>query len=514
MRLTRVEISGLPPLGDREDDHRFSFDCDPRVNLFIGHNAAGKTTVLRAMNVFSSGFPIVGEDWGLRCSSSGFDGSSQTVLMSVSGDWPRNQGDGRYLPFGYAEPGGAVPDAVPVLYVPSVRTSLAGRNIFREREDHLFRHPEVAAVLRGLRVRSPGGIMNSVVIAALRRRLDEIMPSVVAETLGYSFDDYEGAYIREGEDGEVQVYDPAVSEVTPMDALFDTSTGVFHGQNVELAVEWLRDSLSGSRERDQVALAISLGYSCARSICPEVLAGESSHPHVVNRDEVSHPFVEDGGAIYLGMGVTTSDDTLGDSLYAGALSSGTQGTLLWLYALALRMASHYEWRPGWEKRPGILLIDEVENHLHPVWQRRLLPVLLERFPGLQVFATTHSPFVVAGLSAGQVHMLRRDDRGRVSVSTGDHDIMGWSMDEVLRTFMGVDEPTDQETVDRTERLRELRMKDLLTEEEAAEVASLRRRVNEDFLYRRSSLDAHRERYAERLRRFIESRQSDLSQDGR
>ena len=514
MRLTRVEISGLPPLGDREDDHRFSFDCDPRVNLFIGHNAAGKTTVLRSMNVFSSGFPIVGEDSRLRCHYSGSDGSSQRVLMSVSGDWPRNQRDEFYPSFGSSKAGGVVPDAVPVLYVPSVRTSLAGRNIFREREDHLFRHPEVAAVLQGLRVQSPRGILNSVVIAALRRRLDEIMPGVVAETLGYSYDGDEGAYLREGEDGEVLAYDPSVSGVTPLDALFDTSTGVFHGQNVELAVEWLRESVSDAGKREQVALAISLGYSCARSICPEVLAGESSHPYVIDRDQVSHPFVEDGRSIHLGMGITTSDDILGDSLYAGALSSGTQGTLLWVYALALRMASHHKWESGWEEMPGILLIDEVENHLHPVWQRRVLPVLLERFPGLQVFATTHSPFVVAGLSAGQVHMLRRDDRGRVSVSTGDHDIVGWSMDEVLRTLMGVDEPTDQETVDRTERLRELRMKDLLTGEEEAEMDSLRRRVNEDFLYRRSSLDGHRERYAERMRRFIESRQSDLSQDGR
>ena len=46
----------------------------------------------------------------------------------------------------------------------------------------------------------------------------------------------------------------------------------------------------------------------------------------------------------------------------------------------------------WQKQPAILLIDEIENHLHPTWQRRVIPALLDHFPGLQIFATTHSPF--------------------------------------------------------------------------------------------------------------------------
>ena len=69
-------------------------------------------------------------------------------------------------------------------------------------------------------------------------------------------------------------------------------------------------------------------------------------------------------------------------------------------------------RKRWHEKPAILLIDEIENHLHPRWQRRVIPALLEHFPGLQIFATTHSPFVVAGLKAGQVHVLKRDANGR------------------------------------------------------------------------------------------------------
>ena len=103
------------------------------------------------------------------------------------------------------------------------------------------------------------------------------------------------------------------------------------------------------------------------------------------------------------------------------------------------------------------------------------PALLEHFPGLQIFATTHSPFVVAGLKAGQVHLLKRDENGVVTTSTNTEDIIGWTADQILRTMMGVDDPTDQDTANRLNRLRQLRDKETLTPEEESELNDLRRR---------------------------------------
>ena len=145
-----------------------------------------------------------------------------------------------------------------------------------------------------------------------------------------------------------------------------------------------------------------------------------------------------------------------EPLDASLLSSGTQLTFLWIWWLALKMLHHYEFRDGWEKQSAILLIDEIENHLHPTWQRRVIPALLEHFPGLQIFATTHSPFVVAGLKAGQVHVLNRDADRVVRASTNTEDIVGWTADEILRVFMGVDDPTDEETATAARDLRKLR----------------------------------------------------------
>ena len=193
----------------------------------------------------------------------------------------------------------------------------------------------------------------------------------------------------------------------PLNRLFDTDAGVFHGRYVEQAITWLHGNWHLKRSQQiQAKKALSVGFSCAKSICSEVIYDNAPHNFV----EMSDSF-DEGVIVHHEMGIGTIDNPLGGPLYAGALSSGTQGTLLWIWALALKIASHYDWTPGWEAKSAVLLIDEIENHLHPTWQRRVIPALLEHFPGLQIFAATHSPFVVAGCKAGQVHLLQRGEDG-------------------------------------------------------------------------------------------------------
>jgi predicted ATP-binding protein involved in virulence len=49
------------------------------------------------------------------------------------------------------------------------------------------------------------------------------------------------------------------------------------------------------------------------------------------------------------------------------------------------------------KSPGIVMIDEIETHLHPKWQREIIPILREVFPNIQFFVATHSPQIVASV---------------------------------------------------------------------------------------------------------------------
>ncbi len=52
--------------------------------------------------------------------------------------------------------------------------------------------------------------------------------------------------------------------------------------------------------------------------------------------------------------------------------------------------------------PGIVLIDELDLHLHPRWQRRVVDNLRETFPNLQFIVTTHSPFIIQALRPGEL----------------------------------------------------------------------------------------------------------------
>ena len=163
------------------------------------------------------------------------------------------------------------------------------------------------------------------------------------------------------------------------------------------------------------------------------------------------------------------------------LSQGTQSIVQWLSHLIIGYAAYYDFPADLEDKPGVLIVDEIDAHLHPSWQRRIIPALTEHFPSLQIFCSTHSPLMLAGLKAGQVQLLQRDEDNRVTVSRNEEDIVGWSADEILRGPLGVRDPTDQGTVDQLERLRELRRKRHLSSEESEELESLRKVVSEDLL---------------------------------
>ncbi|MFT3769237.1 MAG: AAA family ATPase [Minicystis sp.] len=62
--------------------------------------------------------------------------------------------------------------------------------------------------------------------------------------------------------------------------------------------------------------------------------------------------------------------------------------------------------------PGLLLLDEAENHLHPRWQKRFLRDVLSIFPNLQIIATTHSPFVVGSVPGAKVFVCQYDPEAR------------------------------------------------------------------------------------------------------
>ena len=470
MHLTRMSIEWVPPFTEQI---RLKFD--ERVNVFIGPNASGKSTVLQVIDerfngrVEHSKRPLsggIGSIGAGLCADDEFEeaaggawGFRPPNFLAASEDW-----------LGTREQPSTDMSGPPAIYIGSVRQGLPGVGDQASPGDY---GKTAAATLAG--------------------------PFSGSRTMRASF--------QLGKDFWDEESWRAERDSPPL------------------------------QERGELMNAVELADQCSQRICNEVIRDSRSHNYIHGLDVrgfLNHPHADPNNIQILRlMGIDTTDvrnfdilsyeqrptqsayreDPESLPIYLGHLSSGTEGTLLWIRWLALKLVCHYGFERGWEKKPAILLIDEIENHMHPTWQRRVIPALLEHFPGLQIFATTHSPFVVAGLKAGQVHLLKRDENGVVTATSSTEDVVGWTADEILRNMMGVDGPTDQLTVDRANRLRQLREKETLTAEEESELSDLRRQVNEDLLSKAGQLGAQQERYADLMERFLLSRQSGPTQDG-
>ena len=82
--------------------------------------------------------------------------------------------------------------------------------------------------------------------------------------------------------------------------------------------------------------------------------------------------------------------------------------------------------------PGVVLIDELDLHLHPKWQRRVIEDLRRAFPMIQFFATTHSPFLIQSLRSGEELVLLE---GQPTAQLGNK-----PLEEIARGIMGVPNP--------------------------------------------------------------------------
>lgn len=88
---------------------------------------------------------------------------------------------------------------------------------------------------------------------------------------------------------------------------------------------------------------------------------------------------------------------------------------------------------------GIILIDEIELHLHPEWQGKVCSVLTKTFPKAQFIISTHSPHVIQTAEANEVIALSGEN-GHLEKRTLDiapHGFKGWTVEEILTDVMGM-----------------------------------------------------------------------------
>ena len=189
-------------------------------------------------------------------------------------------------------------------------------------------------------------------------------------------------------------------------------------------------------------------------------------------DSVSDPRI-DVEPLRFSVSVTREDGQT-ERLELDQLSGGQRAVLALAADLAWRMAlgnPHLQDPLGSE---AIVLIDEVELHLHPSWQQRILNDLRRTFPNAQFIVSTHSPQVLTTVEPEHiVEVAREDDRivaGSVAAWT-----YGAEAGDVLSAVMGVDERPVNDFTRKLVRYRRLINYD---KGESEEALALRRELNE------------------------------------
>jgi predicted ATP-binding protein involved in virulence len=122
-----------------------------------------------------------------------------------------------------------------------------------------------------------------------------------------------------------------------------------------------------------------------------------------------------------------------------ALSDGVRTMLALVMDVALRCARlnpHLSEEASLQT-PGVLLIDEVDMHLHPRWQQQIVDLLRKAFPAMQIVMTTHSPQVLSTVDKESIRIIRIR-RGQALFETPQFQTRGVESADVLATIMGVD----------------------------------------------------------------------------
>lgn len=167
------------------------------------------------------------------------------------------------------------------------------------------------------------------------------------------------------------------------------------------------------------------------------------------------------------------------------LSDGYRGTLAWIGDLIRRLFDAYPSSADPLRERGVVLVDEIDLHLHPMWQRSVVEDVRKLFPNLQFIVTTHSPFVAQDMrSQDRIIVLERTGQGKRGTVAAREEagvIQDWTADQILTAYFGLAKGTRgaaaQRNEARYERLLDAQAQRTLSEAEHTELLNLTARID-------------------------------------
>jgi predicted ATP-binding protein involved in virulence len=154
------------------------------------------------------------------------------------------------------------------------------------------------------------------------------------------------------------------------------------------------------------------------------------------------------------------------------VSLGYQTMLSWAVDLAIRMLWLNPESDNPLNEPAVVIIDEIDLHLHPVWQRNLKSFLIKHFAKTQFICTAHSPFMAQSSETENICVVYKNGT-KVIIDSNPEVVRGWSIGQVITSeLFGVESDRSAEISNSNNKRRKLLRKETLNESEKAQLDAL------------------------------------------
>lgn len=114
-----------------------------------------------------------------------------------------------------------------------------------------------------------------------------------------------------------------------------------------------------------------------------------------------------------------------------ALSDGYKAFIAWTGDLIGHLCDICPPRATLRSLTGVVLVDEIDLHLHPSWQRSVVPTLSKAFPHLQFVMTSHSPLIASTVRKVNIFVTDKDENGAATIKQIDERVFGQSSEQIL-----------------------------------------------------------------------------------
>jgi hypothetical protein len=217
--------------------------------------------------------------------------------------------------------------------------------------------------------------------------------------------------------GKLNLNNPKLTDTIP--GFINESTELYDAEEILHTLNYARLGAKNSNEKVKYEEFIEDVKAMIISILPEaedIKQIDILPPKVLSSDP-------EGGII-----ITMRH---GEKIPFSEFSLGYKTVTSWVIDLSWRLFTKFQGKtPKPLNEPAIVLIDEIDLHLHPKWQREIMQNLSNHFPNVQFVATAHSPLMVQAAMESNYSVLKFES-GVVEILNQPDGIDGWRVDQIL-----------------------------------------------------------------------------------